>query len=119
MYRKMPAAKARIQLLALALLVPTATPTKKPMTAASAEIKLKPRAAYQLMPVERRMKKSPSSWGISWKTRAMVVLIPRERLRDMAAPKARPSVKLCNPSPTKISHARGLMVVKGLQNFFP
>ena len=71
---------ARIQSFASLSLVPIPTPTKNPTKAVSAEMKLKKIAPYQLMPVERRITKSPNSCGISWKMRAMVVLMPRERL---------------------------------------
>ena len=40
-------------------MVPTATPTKKPMMAVDAESRLKRMATFQVIPVERRITKSP------------------------------------------------------------
>ena len=59
----------------------------------------------------------PSSWGISESTSAIPVLSPRERLLDMATPNATPSVRLCSPSPTMMSQARGLMLLTKLERF--
>ena len=53
---------------------------------------------------------SPTSCGISWKMRAMVVLSPRATLCEMAAPSAKPSAKLWMPSPRMMSQASGLML---------
>jgi len=50
-------------LFAPVLCDPTATPTKSPSIAVSEETKLKVRATYHFMPVERRMAKSPGWRG--------------------------------------------------------
>ena len=54
-YRNCPAMMARIQVLAASLLVPMETPTKKPVMAPIEESRLNTRAAYHVIPVERRM----------------------------------------------------------------
>ena len=152
-----------IQVTAVSLAVPTATPTKKPANAVRACRKLSNRATGHFKPVDNNTTKSPvflflrkegrgskvredsrrekisqtldhlpsscgnyppsipylttpsnplpSSWGISESTSAMPVLSPRERLLDMATPRATPSVRLCRPSPTMINQARGLMLL--------
>lgn len=48
----------------------------------------------------------PSSWGNSWQNTAMLVASPATGSVAKEAPMARPSVKLCNPSPTRMRNAK-------------
>ena len=105
---------------------PIASPTSTPSRQRNEEIKLQIIACLIVIPAFKSTAKSPrviikrikiknylldfffvpSSWGSSWHKTAIAVVKPPVMEAAKAAPMARPSDKLCNPSPASTSHAR-------------
>ena len=116
----MPAVEEKIQGAVLCA-DPIARPMSTPSRQRRDEIKLQIMACLIVIPALRRTAKSPfyknrinrilqsvralifipSSWGSSWQRTAIAVVNPLVMLAAKAAPIAKPSERLCIPSPAK------------------
>lgn len=105
-YKNIPAVIAR-RMVSISSSLPRTIAMNKPAYAVRADNKFRIRAVHIESPESMSTARSPISWGSSWQITAMVVMNPSFTEIMNEAPIARPSTKLCTPSPNKIINARG------------
>ena len=97
-YKKVPAINKKLNWFNISI-VPIRRPTNTPKKHKTLDKILKNIARLMDIPFFLSTAKSPISCGNSWKNTAIVVPKPVVRLFANEAPIARPSLKLCKPSP--------------------